>query len=202
MELTPTRPPGSSIAFSLLAKPTGAICNLRCDYCFFLAKEELYPGSRFRMPDEVLESYISQLIGSQSVPEVTVAWQGGEPALMGLDFFRRSLELEEKYRPPGMRILNSIQSPWLGGLMDTGNFLEDPYTKLAMIAPKTIYVQAKTYYGGGEWYTLDLDYKRIAAILANVKYQGYVSLEYEGKEAADSAVAKSLAVLRKAFPLS
>src|SRR5262249_11165086 len=71
--------------------------------------------------------------------------------------------------PEGLlRILNSIRSPWLGALMDTGNFLEDPYQKLEQIAPKTVFVQAKTYYGGGEWYTLDLDYKRIARILSAV----------------------------------
>jgi L-ribulose-5-phosphate 3-epimerase len=102
--------------------------------------------------------------------------------------------------PEGLlRLLSSIQSPWLGGLMDTGNFLEDPYDKLAMIAPKTVYVQAKTYYGGGEWYTLDLDYKRIARILAAAGYTGYVSLEMEGKEDPDRAVPKSIALLRKAF---
>ena len=98
-----------------------------------------------------------------------------------------------------LRILNSIQSPWLGALMDTGNFLEDPYDKLKLIAPKTVYVQAKTYYGGGEWYTLDLDYKRIAKILADVNYTGYVSLEFEGKESPDIAVPKSIALLREAF---
>jgi sugar phosphate isomerase/epimerase len=102
--------------------------------------------------------------------------------------------------PEGLlRILNSIQSPWLGALMDTGNFLEDPYEKLKMIAPKTVYVQAKTYYGGGEWYTLDLDYKRIAKILADVNYTGYVGLEMEGKEDPDIAVPKSIALLREAF---
>ena len=75
--------------------------------------------------------------------------------------------------PEGLlRILNSITSPWLGGLMDTGNFLEDPYAKLEAIAPKTVYVQAKTYYGGGEWYTLDLDYQRIARILARRRLHG------------------------------
>jgi L-ribulose-5-phosphate 3-epimerase len=98
-----------------------------------------------------------------------------------------------------MRILNSIQSPWFGALMDTGNFLEDPYDKLKMIAPKTVYVQAKTYYGGGEWYTLDLDYKRIAKILEDAGYTGYVGLEFEGKENPDVAVPKSFDVLRKAF---
>jgi sugar phosphate isomerase/epimerase len=98
-----------------------------------------------------------------------------------------------------LRILNSIKSPWFGALMDTGNFLEDPYDKLKMIAPKTVYVQAKTYDGGGEWYTLNLDYKRIAGILTDAGYNGYVSLEFEGKEAPDIAVPKSIAMLREAF---
>jgi len=102
--------------------------------------------------------------------------------------------------PAGLlRVLNAIKSPWLGGLMDTGNFLEDPYDKLEQIAPKTVFVQAKTYYGGGEWYTLDLDYARIAKILAAVNYTGYVSLEMEGKEDPDKAVAKSVEMLRSAF---
>ncbi|MCW5551217.1 MAG: sugar phosphate isomerase/epimerase [Verrucomicrobiae bacterium] len=102
--------------------------------------------------------------------------------------------------PEGLlHILNTVKSPWLGGLMDTGNFMEDPYDKLKAIAPKTVYVQAKTYYGGGEWYTLDLDYKRIARILADAGYTGYVGLEMEGKEAPDIAVPKSIAMLRQAF---
>lgn len=104
--------------------------------------------------------------------------------------------------PEGLlRCLKTIDSPWLGGLMDTGNFLEDPYPKLEMIAPKTVFVQAKTYFGGGEWYTLDLDYKLIAKILASVNYHGYISLEFEGKESAETGVPKSLALLRKAFDL-
>ena len=98
-----------------------------------------------------------------------------------------------------LRILKAIDSPWLGALMDTGNFLEDPYDKLTAIAAKTVFVQAKTYPGGGEFYTLDLDYPRIAKILRDVGYTGYVSLEMEGKEAADTAVAKSIAMLRAAF---
>lgn len=102
--------------------------------------------------------------------------------------------------PEGMiRILDALPSPWLGALMDTGNFLENPYDKLIKIAPRTVYVQAKTYYGGGEWYTLDLDYPRIAKILYDSGYKGYVSLEYEGKEHADTAVPKSIDVLKKAF---
>lgn len=105
-------------------------------------------------------------------------------------------------KPEGvLRLVESIQSPWLGALMDTGNFLEDPYTKLEVMAPKTVFVQAKTYFGGGEWYTLQLDYKRIARILAGTAYTGYVSLEFEGKENPDTGVPKSLALLRRAFDL-
>lgn len=98
-----------------------------------------------------------------------------------------------------LRIKKSIDSPWLGILMDTGNFLENPYYKLEMIAPYTSFVQAKTYYGGGEWYTLDLDYKRIINILKKVNYQGYISLEFEGKEDAATGVPKSIEMLRKAM---
>ena len=102
--------------------------------------------------------------------------------------------------PEGLlRIAKAIPSPWLGILMDTGNFLENPYKKLEMIASRTTFVQAKTYYGGGEWYTLDLDYKRIAGILRKVDYRGYVSIEFEGKENAQTAVPKSVAMMRKAF---
>jgi len=96
-----------------------------------------------------------------------------------------------------LRLINAVPSPWLGALMDTGNFMEDPYDKLKQIAPKTVYVQAKTYYGGGEWYTLDLDYKRIAKILSDAGYTGYCCLEFEGKENPDVAVPRSLEVLRK-----
>jgi L-ribulose-5-phosphate 3-epimerase len=98
-----------------------------------------------------------------------------------------------------LRIVNSVNSPWLQVLADTGNFLEDPYDKLEMLAPKLIYVQAKTYFGGGIWYALDLDYPRIARIFQQHNYRGWVSLEFEGKEDWKTAIPKSLAVLRKAF---
>ena len=102
--------------------------------------------------------------------------------------------------PAGLlRILDALPSPWLGALMDTGNYLEDPYDKLETIAPRAVYVQAKTYQGGGEWYTLDLDYRRIAGILARAGYRGYVGLEFEGRAPPDAAVADSLAMLREAF---
>ncbi|HEV8058924.1 MAG TPA: sugar phosphate isomerase/epimerase family protein [Gemmataceae bacterium] len=98
-----------------------------------------------------------------------------------------------------LRIVDAVHSPWLQVLMDTGNFLEDPYDRLEKLAPKAVFVQAKTYYGGGLWYTLDLDNDRIAAILRKHGYQGYISLEFEGKENPKTAVPKSLAVLRKAY---
>ena len=78
-------------------------------------------------------------------------------------------------------------------------FLENPYDQLDMLAGQTILMQAKTYYGGGKWYTLDLDYDRIAGIMKKHNYQGYVSLEFEGTEDGDVAIPKSLELLRKAF---
>ena len=96
-------------AFHLLAKPTGAVCNLDCAYCFFLSKELLYPGSRFRMADELLETYIRQLIEAHRTPEVTIAWQGGEPTLMGLDFFRRAVELAQRFAD-GRQVEHTIQT--------------------------------------------------------------------------------------------
>jgi uncharacterized protein len=101
-----TAPP----AFHVMAKPTGARCNLSCDYCFFLKKDQLYPGSSFRMSDEVTEAYIRQTLEAHRVPRVTIAWQGGEPTLMGLDFYRRAVALEKKYARPGMEIENTLQT--------------------------------------------------------------------------------------------
>jgi uncharacterized protein len=96
--------------FHLLAKPTGAQCNLDCSYCFFLSKEMLYPDSRFRMADALLETYIKQLIEAHTTPEVVIAWQGGEPTLMGLPFFERSIEYAKKYQKPGQRLMFTIQT--------------------------------------------------------------------------------------------
>ena len=97
------------------------------------------------------------------------------------------------------RVVDAIKSPWLQITLDTGNFLEEMYEQMDAIAPRAVLVQAKTYDGGGTWYTLDLDYPRIAAILRKHNYQGYVSLEFEGKEDAKTAVPKSLERLRQAF---
>ncbi len=98
-----------------------------------------------------------------------------------------------------LRIYQAIRSPWLGINLDTGNFAGEPYAGIELLAPHAVIVQAKTYYGGGEWYTLDLDYPRIAGLLRKAGFQGWVSLEMEGKEPAETAVPKSLDVLRAAF---
>ena len=100
-----------------------------------------------------------------------------------------------------LRIVDAINSPYLQVTLDTGNFLEDPYTKLQKLVAKTVLLQAKTYYGGGEWYTLELDYQKIAKILRDSNYRGWISLEFEGKENYKTAIPKSLELLRNAFKL-
>ena len=105
-------------AFHLMAKPGGSRCNLACHYCFYLRKGDLYPGSRFRMSDEVLKEYIRQTIESHCIPEVTFAWQGGEPTLMGRGFFEKAMGLQKYYCRPGMVIHNTIQTN--GILLDDG----------------------------------------------------------------------------------
>ncbi len=98
-----------------------------------------------------------------------------------------------------LRIHKAVNSPWLGINMDTGNYPGDPYPGIEKLAPYATIVQAKTYYGGGVWYTLDLDYKRIAGILQKANYNGWISLEMEGNENPETAVPKSLKVLKEAF---
>ena len=118
--------PDASPAFHLMAKPTGATCNLDCEYCFFLSKEMLYPGSRFRMAQDLQETYIRQLLEAHArAPEVVVAWQGGEPTMMGLDFFRRSIELQLAYARPGQRILNTMQTNGTLLTDEWGEFLKE-----------------------------------------------------------------------------
>jgi L-ribulose-5-phosphate 3-epimerase len=98
-----------------------------------------------------------------------------------------------------LRIVDAIKSPWLQVTLDTGNFLEEPYPKLAMLAPHTVLLQAKTYFGGGEWYTLELDYQAIADIMRKAGYRGWISLEYEGKDPVIPSIKKSLELLRSVF---
>ena len=107
------RPPWSQTGLHVIAKPIGPICNLRCAYCFYLQKENLYPkGERWRMSDETLDAYVRQYLEAQpeEVREIDFAFQGGEPTLVGLDFFRRVVELQKKYARAGMRIHNSLQT--------------------------------------------------------------------------------------------
>lgn len=96
--------------YHLLAKPAGAACNLGCHYCFFLSKENLYPDDSYFMNETTLETYIRQLMESSPGPQVDVAWQGGEPMLRGLDFYKRSVQLANKYRKPHQRILHTMQT--------------------------------------------------------------------------------------------
>jgi sugar phosphate isomerase/epimerase len=150
--------------------------------------------------------------------------RGIEPPLKGytdedgfpwvIESFEALLPIAEKYgvmmglenhwglglTPQGvLRIVDALASPWLQVTMDTGNFLENPYQRLRQLAAKTVFVQAKTYFGGGVWYTLDLDYGQIASILRKVDYRGYISLEFEGQQDPKLAVPASLNLLRKAF---
>jgi uncharacterized protein len=96
--------------YHLLAKPAGAACNLGCQYCFFLSKENLYQGDSYLMNDELLEIYIKQLLESSAGPQVDIAWQGGEPMLRGIDFYKRSVVLANQYRKPHQQILHTIQT--------------------------------------------------------------------------------------------
>jgi uncharacterized protein len=109
-----------------MAKPTGAVCNLDCEYCFFLSKELLYEGSRFRMAEDLLETYVRQLMDAHArAPEVAVAWQGGEPTIMGVDFFRRVVEFERAHARPGQRVSNALQTNATLIDDDWGAFLHD-----------------------------------------------------------------------------
>ena len=122
----PERPENLPPAFHLMAKPIGPICNLDCSYCFYLKKEKYWPERHsWRMSDEILEQYVKQYIEAHQVNEVNFAWQGGEPTLMGVDFFRRAVELQRKYARPGMNISNAFQTN--GTLLDDewGEFLHE-----------------------------------------------------------------------------
>jgi uncharacterized protein len=123
--------PQSEIAFHLMAKPIGPLCNIRCEYCFYLAKEQLYPSkinrSHFTMSDETLDHYIKSYIVSQPehVSEIYFAWQGGEPTLLGVRFFEKALELQKKYCPPGKTIHNAFQTNGILIGQDLAKFFKD-----------------------------------------------------------------------------
>lgn len=137
-----------------MAKPTGAVCNLDCAYCFFLSKESFYPGSSFRMSDQVMESYVRQTIEAHDTPEITIAWQGGEPTLMGLDFYRRVVEAVRRCEKPGIRIQHTIQTngilldrDWCGFLREN-NFL----VGVSVDGPRELHDRYRKDKGGqGTW---------------------------------------------------
>jgi uncharacterized protein len=107
----------ASREFQVFTKPIGSICNLDCHYCYYLEKEHLYPeGESFRMPDEILEKYIVQHIDAYPKDVIRFSWHGGEPTVLGLDFFRMVVALQRKHRPSGRRIVNGIQTN--GTLLD------------------------------------------------------------------------------------
>ena len=114
--MTPSPITAASRPFHILTKPVGPICNLDCKYCFYLEKEKLYPGeSAWRMSDDVLEKYVRDYIHSQPVAEIHFAWQGGEPTLLGVDFFRKAVALQKQFAD-GKTISNAIQTN--GTLLD------------------------------------------------------------------------------------
>src|SRR4030042_5615406 len=101
----------ASREFQVFAKPGGSICNLNCHYCYYLKKEDLYPkGAPFCMPDSILEEYIIQHIAASSGPVINFSWHGGEPTLLGLDYFRRIVALQRKHQPKHQRITNGMQT--------------------------------------------------------------------------------------------
>ena len=114
--LPSTLPRNAPPAFHVMAKPSGAVCNLDCTYCFFLSKEMLYPGDRFRMADDVLRAWIRQTIEAHQTPDITLAFQGGEPTLMGVDFFRRAVAHAREVAGPQRQLELAIQTN--GTLLD------------------------------------------------------------------------------------
>src|SRR5579871_1324250 len=140
--------------FHVMAKPTGAVCNLDCAYCFFLSKESFYPGSSFRMTDDVMQSYVRQTIEANSRGEVTLAWQGGEPTLMGLEFYRRAMEIVEQARKPGVQIQHTIQTN--GILLDAEwcQFLREHHflVGISIDGPRELHDEYRKDKGGqGTW---------------------------------------------------
>lgn len=140
----------NSFAFHIMTKPTGSLCNLDCTYCFYLEKEKLYPNNKnWAMNEKVLESYIRQYIATQKVDEITFAWQGGEPTILGVDYFRKVVELQKKHSL-GKKINNSFQTngvllddEW-GRFLSSNNFL----VGLSIDGPKEIHDKYRVFKGG------------------------------------------------------
>jgi uncharacterized protein len=155
-------------AFHVMLKPRGPVCNLDCAYCYYLSKKDLYPGADFRMTDGVLETFTRQYIEAQRVSEVTFGWQGGEPLLMGLDFFRQAVALQEKHCKPGMRVVNALQTN--GTLLDDDwcRFLHehDFLVGLSLDGPREVHDAYRVDKGGNP------SFDRAMAGLALLKQHG------------------------------
>lgn len=128
--------------FQLLVKPIAAVCNIDCHYCYYLEKKDLYPGSRqWRMPDDLLENYIIQHIEAASTEVILFSWHGGEPTVLGVDYFRKVVELQRKHRPSGRQILNGLQTN--GTLLDDEWFAffaaEKFFVGLSMDGPQELH---------------------------------------------------------------
>ena len=150
IELTKPVPPPASHGFQIMAKPTGAICNLDCVYCYYLKKEDLYPEAKsFRMERDVLEDYIAQHIEACPDPVVDFAWHGGEPTILGLDYFRDVVALQRKHCPPDRKVRNGMQTN--GVLLDDewcGFFAEEGFSiGLSIDGPEKLHDQYRVTKG-------------------------------------------------------
>jgi len=137
----------ASREFQVMVKPIGAVCNLACQYCYYLEKKDLYPEARlFRLADDLLERYIIQHIEASPAKSILFSWHGGEPTLLGLDYFRRIVELQGKHRPPGREIFNGIQTN--GTLLDEAWFdflgANAFFVGLSMDGPKELHDSFRT----------------------------------------------------------
>jgi uncharacterized protein len=146
--------PGSR-SFQVFVKPAGPVCNLACRYCYYLEKERLYPEeTSFRMPDILLEEYIVQHIEACRDDVIHFSWHGGEPAILGLDFFRKIVALQRKHQPAGRRITNGMQTN--GTLLDEewGRFFrdEDFAVGLSLDGPKDVHDRYRVTKGGKPTY--------------------------------------------------
>jgi uncharacterized protein len=147
---------GQVAAFHVMLKPRGAVCNLDCRYCYYLKKEQLYPQSNARMSASLLEEFTRQYLGAQTAPQVTFGWQGGEPTLMGMDFFRQAVEFQKKYARPGTHIVNTIQT--------NGIFLDEDWCRflggqgflvgLSLDGPQALHDRYRLDKGGGGTHAL------------------------------------------------
>lgn len=183
-------------------------------HCMQLAHEMGIPTMRVNTGRWRTIKDFDDLMANKGIEPVLDGYTEDEGFAWVIDAFEKLLPHAEKYgvlmglenhwglgrtADGVLRIVGAIDSPWLQVTADTGNFLENQYSQLEQLAPKAVFVQAKTYYGGGKWYTLPIDYERVAKILKTAGYRGFVSLEFEGKEDFTTAIPKSLAELRKAF---